>query len=750
MTVFRKKLLILIFALHCYACHQKNTGTRVNVSAKRLDGSPVALAKVTVDGSTVGETNAFGTFTDLVYLSPESEHYVNVSFDDSTYYYSPHTTKFEVQPGVINEIGVQATMYLAPKPKKSAGKSGQEGSTTPDVKGPAHAKSSDLPNDERFSLPLLPITTADFALNAPHATNTSHQPTVMLTAHAFSGHTPLAGATVLWSEPNSYEYQCTTNDRGRCVIQALANSRAPGTLLVRKSGLESISQSLIAAENQNVRLKLNAGTSLDLRFFSAHLKNDKPYDAVKIYDGPAQIATTDTNGYAIIPLSAKRQIDLKFASPRQTMTIAAGEFTEFDEVLKIKLAAHKTETVDYKISDVHVFKNNDIQLGAHVLDAVVDTLIKETAGSRLRSIELSSKSPDSNYIGIIPILEGSTKGLTLTLTVFEPSEGLVISEQISQIPHSESALEAAVATLTDRIKARHSASGFIERIDGNQIHVSMVTDAVKIGDVLNISQRDADLKAIVLNTQRGKAVARISTVIPSRDTWRLLGQKTTRPPRDASNISSLGDLLGKLNPKTPEFEKIALAKKHRMENNPKQALKDLDISNVTDHQTRIILLQERADAHLALDEKGLALASLYEALSHALECAPQSVVNTISININRIRSEILPVLNDDKNLLATLKELDTDNSRLMDQLNAQKADGVVEATLRYATLLTKQKLAETSLDVAGMTTLEQAWDKFFKDLETMQSKERASEIKKAAAFSRKPFLIKPDGRSVRL
>jgi hypothetical protein len=74
MTVFRKKLLTLIFALQCYACHQKNTETRVSVSAKRLDGSPVALAKVTVDGNTIGETNAFGTFSDLVYLPPESEH----------------------------------------------------------------------------------------------------------------------------------------------------------------------------------------------------------------------------------------------------------------------------------------------------------------------------------------------------------------------------------------------------------------------------------------------------------------------------------------------------------------------------------------------------------------------------------------------------------------------------------------------------------------------------------------------------
>lgn len=749
MTVFRKKSLILIFALHCYACQQKNTETRVNVSAKRLDGSPVALAKVTVDGSTVGETNAFGTFTDLIYLSSESEHHVQVSFDDSTYYYSPHTTKFTVQPGLTNNIDVQATMYLAPKPKKTAFKS-TESVMPPDVKGTAYVRSSDLPSDERFSLPLIPITAADFAASAPPTTNTSHQPTVMLTAHAFSGHTPLAGATVLWSEPDLYEYQCTTNDRGRCVIQALANGRSTGTLIVRKSGFESISQSLVATENQNVRLKLNPGTSLDLRFFSTSLKSEKPYDGVKIYDGTTQIATTDINGYAIIPVNKRRQIDLKFASPGQKMTIDADEFTEFDEVLKIKLAAHKTETVDYKISDVHVFKNNDIQLGAQVLDTVVETLIKETAGSRLRSIELSSKSPDTNYIGMIPILEGSSKGLTLTLTVFEPSEGLVISEQIAQIPNSESALEDAVATLTERIKARHSAYGFIERVDGNQIHVSMVKDAVKIGDILNISQQDADLKAIVLSTSRGKAIARLSTAIPNKNTWRFLGRKTTRRSRDASNISSLVDLLANLNPKTPEFEKIALAKKHRIENNPRQALRDLDIKNAKDHQTRILMLQEKADAHLALDEKGFALASLYEALSYASETRLQSAVSTISININRIRSEILPVLNEDKNLLATLRELDADNSRLMESLNSQKVDGVVEATLRYATLLTKQKLAETSLDVAGMTTLEQAWDNFFKDLEKMQSKEQASEINKAATLSRKPFLIKPDERSVRL
>lgn len=749
MTVLRKKLLILIFALQCYACHQKNTEIRVSVTAKRLDGSPVALAKVNVDGRTVGETNAFGTFTDLVYLSLESEHYVQVSFDDSTYYYSPHTTKFQVQPGVTNDIDVQATMYLAPKPKKSTFKI-TESSMTLNAAGSAYVRSTDLPSEERFSLPLLPITAADFAASAPYVTNTSHQPKVMLTVHAFSGHTPLAGATVLWSEPSLHEYQCTTNDRGRCVIQALANGRSPGTLLIRKPGFESISKSLFAAENQNVRLKLNAGTSLDFRFFSASLNNEKPYDAVNIYDGTTHITTTDLNGYAIIPVNAKHQMDLKFGPPGQSLIIDAGEFTEFDEVLKIKLAAHETEIFDYKISDVHIFKNNDIQLGAQAIDTVVDTLIKETAGSRLRSIELSSKSPDANYIGIIPILEGSSKGLTLTLTAFEPSEELVISEQMGQIPHSESALEAAVTALTDRIKARHSACGIIERVDGNQIHISMTPDAVKIGDVLNISQQGVDLKAIVLSTQRSKVIARLPTIIPSANIWRFLGKKTTRPPRDASKISSLVDILAKLNPKTPEYEKIELAKKHRLENNPKQALRDLDETNAADYQTRILLLQEKADAHLALDEKGLALACLYKALSYAWETGLQSVVSTLSININRIRSEILPVLHDDKNLLATLRELDADNARLMEYLNSQKPDLVVEATLRYATLLTKQKLAETSQDVAGMTTLEQAWDSLFKDLDRMSSKERAAEINKAAAFSRKPFLIKSDESSVRL
>lgn len=749
MTVFRKKLLILIVALQCCACHQQNTETRLNISAKRLDGSPVALAKVTLDGSTIGETNAFGTFTDVVDLSPESEHDVTVSFDDNTYYYSPHTTKFHVVPGRLNDITVQATMYLAPKPKKTGFKSAA--TLAPQAaRRQASIAPSNLPSDDRFVLPLIPLTTADFARISTSESNTRHQPTIIFTAHAFCGHTPLAGATMIWSQPDSYEYQCTTNDRGRCIIHALANSQLSGTLIARKSGFESTSQTFIPTENQNVRFKLNPGTSLDLRLLSASLRGDAPYDSVKIYDGNNHLATSDINGYAIVPVPTKRMIALKFISPGKGEMVDAGEFTEFNDVIKIKLADQKLKTFEYKISDVHAFKTSDIKLEAPILDTVIGTLIKETAGSQLRSIELSAKADDSNYIGIIPILEGSTKGLTLTLTAFEPSEGLVISEQMAQIPRLASALEAAAATLVDRIKKRQSITGFIKKIDGNQIHVLIDTDAIQIGDTLNIADSDSDRKAIVLSKQKGKLLARLSKALPAKNTWQLLGKKATRLARDSSKISSLSDLMTKLIAKTPESEKIELAKKHRLENNPRQALRDLDINNVADHTTRILLLHEKADAHLALDEKGLALASLYDALSIAMEHAPLSIVNTISININRVRSETLTVVNNDKSLIETLKELDSDNSRLMAHLSEQKCDQIVAATLQYAALLTKQKLAEASLDVASMTTLEQAWESFLKSLKNPDNNERTADLNKAVILARKPFLIKPDEHSIRL
>jgi hypothetical protein len=326
----------------------------------------------------------------------------------------------------------------------------------------------------------------------------------------------------------------------------------------------------------------------------------------------------------------------------------------------------------------------------------------------------------------------------------------VISEQIGNIPYSDSALEAAVATIMDRIKKRHSVSGFIERVDGNQIHVSIETDAIQIGDSLNIPHDDSNLKAVVLSTQKGKALAKLSTTMSAKNAWQFLGKKVTRPARDASNISSLVSLLGKIRAKTPESEKIEVAKKHLLENNPRQALRDLAINQSVDHTTRILVLQERANAHLALDEKGLALESLYNALSLAVEHAPEPVINTIRININRVRSETLPILSGDKNLIETLQELDSDNTRLMDYASAQKGDPIVEATLHYATLLTKQKLAEASLDVASMTTLEQAWGSFLKGLENIKSNERAAEINKAVTLSRKPFLIKSEERSVRL
>jgi hypothetical protein len=747
MSLFRKKLLSPICVLLCFACQQQDAKTHVNISAKRLDGSPVALAKVEIDGSIVGETNAFGTFKDSVYLAINTEHQLNVSFNDNTYYYSPHLTKFRVQPGGSNNIDVKAIMYLAPKPKKinvsDSALVNEHTATTPTAT--ASSISSD---DERFTLPLAPITTKDFVIQSPNEVALPDRARIMLTAHAFSGHTPLAGATVIWSEPNFYEYQCTTNDRGRCIIHASAGSSSPGTLLIRKSGFESASQKISALENQNVRLKLNPGNSLDLRLFSASLRRDTPYGSVAIYRGNTKIATSDGNGYAVIPLGGKQLVDLKFAPPGRSIMIDAGEFTEFGEVVKIKLVSEKPETLDYKVSDLHVFKNKDVKLKAQIINSITKTLITEASAERAPSIQLSSEKSDPTFIGIIPILESSPKGLTLTLTAFEPLERLVISEQISQIPHTKGALEAAVSTLFERIKRRHSISGFIESIDGNQIQVSIDTGSIEIGDSLNIADDTSELKAIVLSAQKGKALAKLPPTFTAKNSWIFLGKKATRQARDASSISSLVDLLPKLMAKSPESETIDLAKKHRMENNPRQALRDIDMTKVDDHPTRILLLQERANAHLALDEKGPALAALYEALSIASEHAPQSVVSIISININRIRSEALPVLKDDKDLVESLLELDSDNARLMADLATQKTGHLTEATLRYATLLTKQKLAEASLDVANMTTLRQAWDSFLKELHDNVDKEHSADLSRAVNLARRPFLMTTDERSV--
>jgi hypothetical protein len=55
--------LTAICAFFLIGCTEKSAATRIHVTAKRPDGSTIALATVRIDGEAVGETNAFGTLS---------------------------------------------------------------------------------------------------------------------------------------------------------------------------------------------------------------------------------------------------------------------------------------------------------------------------------------------------------------------------------------------------------------------------------------------------------------------------------------------------------------------------------------------------------------------------------------------------------------------------------------------------------------------------------------------------------------
>lgn len=752
MPYYSRNRLTAICAFFLISCTETSATTRIHVTAKRPDGSTIALAAVRIDGETVGETNAFGTLELSKDLRTNIDHSIVVSVDDSTYYYSPHSESFRVDDQGHNQIAISAVMYLAPKPKRLNSK---ELENQP-------AKSADVQLTTNVSaqehlttpMPLIELKARHFkSLKNTANAKTSPADQTLFNVHVYSGHAPIANAEVTWTTTSSSISTCMTNDRGRCVLWKDKNLANAGSLLVRKTGYESNLREILPEENQNIRFNLRSGFTADMRILGAHPRLDEPAEGIEVILGKDLAATSNKSGFVIVPTKKHSPLNLTIKHQGQEIPITVPAKSWETELLTLRLPT-RTDTfkTEYTAFKVHTAGNQGANVTADALENILAAIKTKTSATESEQMAIDWEQINNGTVGILPILENTGRGMKLSIAMVDTRLGKVISEEIDGVDMSPDGITLAVKRLLSALDERQAKAGVVVGTDRDGLVINMDPKGVKLGDAITLKTRNHTLIGRVTKSLNNRISAEFNGISTPENSWHLLGAQALTQPKQAGEITQFQKILPNLDPRSPELAATDLAAKHLAENNPRQALRTLDTVIEGSHLTTILKLHQAAQAHLLLGDATRAVASLYSAVATAVENDLKVPAFIAAVNLNRLKSELMPHLYSEKSLAEALQELQGDNRGLLNELNGLSPEmSPIKATLDYSKLLILQKLAQATGDRDTLSTMEKSWDLFEKSLhdQTLSNTELQG-LKQSIAASRKNYGFDPISEKVKL
>ena len=711
-------------ALMLGSCTNSAVETSFHITAKRPDGSPIALASVKLDGDIVGETNAFGTLQISKSLPTSNDHTITISVDDPTYYYSPYSQKFRLDDRSSKTIEILAVMYLAPKPKM-----------------PSRIQTKELPNSNISTLarstasattdttPYPPLVELglhhlDGAYDSITTENRAAMNRVLFNVHVYSGHAPIANAEVTWSNNKMDIATCLTNDRGRCALWTDTKLLGNSSILVRKVGFESSLKEIHPEENQNIRFNLRPGQTVDLRIFTSHPKSDVPADGVNISLGRDLVTSSNKCGFATLPIKLQeRPLILTATHQNQEFMVRISEKNALADVVNLRLPLDLDSLKpDYVAFNVHTPTAHEINIDETTLRSILDAIHTETSARRPKHLTVSAERLASGEIGILPILENTGRSIKLSITMLDAEAGTVISEQIDGVALSPNDINTAVRKILTRLDARRSYHGVVTGSDSDGLVIWMDSHRSRPGDTIVIKTRNETLQATVSKVRSNQITAKIQGRELASETWQILGAIAQTEPLEPAPIRQILEFLPSLRPRAPELISLDAATKHLTENNPQQALKVLE--SMTDHspKTEILKLHFSAQAYLQLGDITRAVATLYSALPLAIQNNMEIPEQIIATNLNRLKTELIPQMREDMDLTNALNELEAENHELLKQLLHHSQDfgpdfDAIKVTLTYSNILINQKRAVASDDRVTLSKLPNTW----RELETTLS-----------------------------
>lgn len=713
MHLSKKILGILISAFLC-SCADKTADAKISITAKRVDGSAVAEASVYIDSEKIGETNAFGTFSETIKLPTGQRYQLRITHDDATYYYSPHHETFHIRANEKNAVTVSATMYLAPKPKKLS-KPGPINDTSKfevDQNNPSAAQ----PKSTGLDLVLIPLE-ADYFLpdidvsEEKNSVDSSH----MFTVHVHNGGAPIEDAEVSWTEDIYTVKSCTTNARGRCVLHKSSSFSKDGSLLVRKRGYESVLKSVQPQESQSIRVKLEPGQTIDAQLLEASLSDARPisYGTVRGKNGIR--LTSDKNGYIAIPQQAEK-IEILTAGPTSTITLPLPTGSEQLWTLRLVLTDTITQP-QYEIYPIHIYRDAITTIKPEFLNYISDALKSASTGIELDHWPKYEGFVGQKRIGILPIAENVESGLKLSMLMIDPKSETIISDQIERIRYSRDDIYAETKNLFSRLATQAPVWGLIENSNENQLKVRIEASRVQEGESLLVKSDSKTLKAIVTSRAKNHVIARVEEKIGADLGWKITGAPVFTETHGSTKAVDIAELKSRLTLRNPEFYPIDLARKHLAEKNPEAAIEELHITDKDTVTIKILKLNESAQAKIQLGDLRGALKLINEATVYALNNKFEKALMILEANSLYIRAHIHPIISADKDILSSLTELSSDVSRLLTPAKqGEREDDMLLATLEYTALLLNQKSALVARDTSQLNAVEDSWTNFLSSL----------------------------------
>ncbi len=315
-------------------------------------GDPVPGAMVYFDQDLIGETDSQGLLKVDQVRDSERPIQVAVKKQSETHYFSDFSQIIvipsDLPPSQAIPLALKATLFFVPKgsheneiEKETAGNESESPPTvTPPAKpaptqpqstdqddlivnqlidplkqtfvGPPHSSESKLfPIDQLESLPL-PSTPPISVTTAPPKKVVQSPTLVTIHLSNHPSHTP-SGAKIksaakdqpigqaklslyLKNQGQSLA-QCTTNQRGRCVLQLSQIPEEPVLIVASKKGYRTSSQKLVVKQQTIAHMMLTPGHSLDVFTFQKIYDRLIPYPGINVLANQKKVGQTNEYGF---------------------------------------------------------------------------------------------------------------------------------------------------------------------------------------------------------------------------------------------------------------------------------------------------------------------------------------------------------------------------------------------------------------------------------------------------------------------
>ncbi len=706
-----KQIIMAISLIPCHSCSDGEATVHLNIVAKTPEGMQISGAVVTLDNVVVGQTNAFGTLELETRLSAKIRHKIAVTKDDSQYYYAPHFESFKLASNESKSIAIAPKMYLVPKPKMNKMAKQVEKLSQASLEESTAHKEESQSND----LPLLELTDTPFP-SAQKSNSNRAKSHFMFTVHAYSGRSVLSGARASWIDGQNLEAHCTTNDRGRCIIDAYEGTNQAGSLLVQHEGLKSSLTVLRPTANSNTRVSLDAGRSFDFRTVAVSPWSQKPLASVLIRSRGVIVGTSNDQGIAVVNFVGALPATLDLEAPTPKGTVQASISAEHDNAILVRFPEPSQRLWPTNLMyPLHV--DASVAASSDFADLSMTEAALAEASNAQRSTLLPANWHDlpDDAIAYLPVLRGVATKFALQVVAFTNQGTIATSDPIAlDSPRLKASWQNTAAFAMKSLRENLPWRGLVTSVSGRSIEVAISTENLKAGDRLMVESGKGSLGAKVIAVQKDKVLGEILSDTFAGE-WDTVGAISYKANTQSDSLAKFTTELDSLNLASRGSPRLRLAQKYFEENNPREALSalakiapqgDLEFEDPQ-------ITQLRAAIFHGTGQLTDSLHNLQRILELTATLGQKTSALTTEANILRIQIEALIVVPGDQSVANRFDELAKGSENIKNEfLRLGKLAGRTSAILEYSKLLALRKKAECDEDLVALATQYGVWTSF--------------------------------------